>query len=70
VEIENALGLLKEVCEHGAKCYLVAYDTIATTLAEALKLSHNKQGTPCSWCEGVKAMLNHSFCSNCGRDLR
>jgi hypothetical protein len=30
VEMENALGLLKEVCEeHGAKCYLVAYDTIS-----------------------------------------
>jgi hypothetical protein len=42
VEMENALGLLKEVCEdHGARCYLVAYDTISTALAEALKPSHN-----------------------------
>jgi hypothetical protein len=40
--MENALGLLKEVCEeHGAMCYLVAYDTISTALAEALKPSHN-----------------------------
>jgi hypothetical protein len=32
--------------------------------------AHNKQSTPCHWCEGVRAMLNHDFCSNCGRDLR
>ena len=24
---------------------------------------------PCSWCDGAHATLNHSFCSNCGRDL-
>lgn len=32
--------------------------------------SDNSQSTPCSWCDGVRTMLNHSFCSNCGRDLR
>jgi hypothetical protein len=24
---------------------------------------------PCSWCEGVRPMLNFSYCSNCGREL-
>jgi hypothetical protein len=43
---------------------------LATEKIEVLKPSHNKQSTPCNWCKGVHAMLNHSYCSNCGRDLR
>ena len=31
--------------------------------------SHNKQSTPCHWCDGVHPMLNHAYCSNCGRKL-
>jgi hypothetical protein len=52
----------------GAGC--VAWDRIKKELVEAQNTSTNKQSTPCHWCEGVRAMLNHNFCSNCGRDLR
>jgi len=38
--------------------------------AEAQAISINKQNTLCSWCDGVRPMLNHSYCSSCGRDLR
>ena len=31
--------------------------------------TNNKQSTPCHWCDGVHPMLNHAYCSNCGRKL-
>jgi hypothetical protein len=56
--MENALGLLKEICEqHGAKCYLDAYDTISTALVEALKPSHNKQSDAITYCSNEDCEL-------------
>ena len=42
---------------------------IAMKRAEENGSSHNKQSTPCHWCDGVRPMLNHAYCSNCGRKL-
>ena len=42
---------------------------IAALKAELAQQTNNKQSTPCHWCDGVRPMLNHAYCSNCGRKL-
>ena len=44
-----------------------AWQTLKT--AVLAQQTNNKQSTPCHWCDGVHPMLNHAYCSNCGRKL-
>ena len=65
MEMEHALDLVREVCEeHGAKCYLLAYDTISEKLAEALKpIVQQPQSaidkSPCASCHNSDCPTNN-----------
>ena len=70
MDIENALAHLKELSEnHGAKCYLDAFDTISKEI-EALKPQHNKRSTPLQQpCDGCGRILTARFyCPICDND--
>ena len=52
------------VCDGVSSCSHAVLKT-----AVLAQQTNNKQSTPCHWCDGVHPMLNHAYCSNCGRKL-
>ena len=59
-----------QFADPGYKYALLRREDWQTLKAAVLaQQANNKQSTPCHWCDGVHPMLNHAYCSNCGRKL-
>ena len=74
MDLENALSLIKEVCEdHGAKRYLDAFDTVSKELTQALKFY--ERDVSCRPCYGTGTTIHQNdkgddickFCMGSGR---
>ena len=71
--VEEAIAKIEEekIFYHDGESDLCALCEAWQTLKTAVlaQRTNNKQSTPCHWCDGVHPMLNHAYCSNCGRKL-